>query len=346
MLVFFALFGVFITQYVPIWMTQNESQFTNQAQASMETLKQYVDDQVLLGAPQTYAVPFTMNSQGIPLFAQPTQGTLSFQSAGCTGGFGGGEPFVGPTGSTVGACAFQHVGFWTKNNTTTSAFPYKVRQSLSVTTASSSLTMQLPNRYFPGEKTTFEDNAVLARQAGSSSTLLVAPPLNITHLGSNWSVTLSLLTLTGTSSSFSSPGTKAVYTTLVSNTTYVSSGRFFNQNNTTLLRQPLTRFNLTYSVGTSSPCAWYNFFNNTTSASRLPMLALNATAPSNGSAFASLTVFNVAGGKVSAPTGHLGASSCANSVGTTYFVQLVLYRVSYARVYSGVEAVSFSVGGL
>ncbi|MCI4354935.1 MAG: hypothetical protein L3K06_06175, partial [Thermoplasmata archaeon] len=32
MLVFFSLFGIFIEQYLPLWMTDNESSFTSQTQ--------------------------------------------------------------------------------------------------------------------------------------------------------------------------------------------------------------------------------------------------------------------------------------------------------------------------
>ncbi len=346
---------MFITQYVPIWMTQNESAFTNQGLASIETLKQYVDDQVLLGAPQTYAVPFTMNSQGIPLFAQPTQGILSFVTGGCSGGFTGTDPSVIPAAGTQGSCSFQHLGFWTgstpANSTSTSGSLQTTktyaRQPLSLTTVSNRLLLSLPNRYFPGEKLSFANNAVLGTQVSSTPWFVVAPPLNITHIANNWTVSTSFVTLTGAASSYASQGTKAVYATLASNTTYLSAGHFINTTsvyNTSTTPAKLVstsvsqaRFNTTFTIGTANVCAWYNFLNNTT---RSASLTLNPSSPPSWpGAWASLTV------NASTTFPHPFAT-CLNSAQTTYVVQLTLYNFNFARVYSGVEGISFTVGGL
>ena len=78
LLVFFALFGIFLTQYVPLWMTDNESAWTSQTQQSFAQLKSNMDLQVALGNTGLLSVPFVMSSQSIPLIAQPTQGVLSF----------------------------------------------------------------------------------------------------------------------------------------------------------------------------------------------------------------------------------------------------------------------------
>ncbi|HEV8050702.1 MAG TPA: hypothetical protein VGP88_08945, partial [Thermoplasmata archaeon] len=78
LLVFFALFGVFLTQYLPLWMNENEVAFTQQTESSMAQLKSNIDLQAALQSPPVYQTPFTMNSQGVPLIAQGTVGVLSF----------------------------------------------------------------------------------------------------------------------------------------------------------------------------------------------------------------------------------------------------------------------------
>ncbi|HXQ48554.1 MAG TPA: hypothetical protein VN842_02065, partial [Thermoplasmata archaeon] len=89
LLVFFTLFGVFLTQYLPLWMTDNESQFTAQAAYSFALFKSNVDSQYQFpsGSPQTLGTPFVVSSQGIPLLAQPTESTLVFLPSTCPSGF-------------------------------------------------------------------------------------------------------------------------------------------------------------------------------------------------------------------------------------------------------------------
>jgi len=105
LLVFFALFGIFLTQYVPLWMTDNERQFADGMESSFALLKSAVDEQYSLGGPATYATPFTLASQAVPLLSQPTQATLTFIPANCPAGF---FPANG-TPEQPNNCIFQHV---------------------------------------------------------------------------------------------------------------------------------------------------------------------------------------------------------------------------------------------
>ena len=88
LLVFFTLFGIFLTQYLPLWMTDNESQFTAQA-ATVRPVQVECRQPVQFSpsGPQTLGTPFVVSSQGVPLLAQPTQATLIFLPSSCPNGF-------------------------------------------------------------------------------------------------------------------------------------------------------------------------------------------------------------------------------------------------------------------
>ncbi len=302
LLVFFALFGVFITQYVPLWMSQNENQYSNDAQASLEELKQYVDDQAIFGIPHTYAVPFTLSSQGIPLFAQPTQGSLSYFSGGCSKGFVQNGSPVSPS-----ACSFQSLSY------TSGVSP----QNVTLYAATDYLEMQLPNRYYPSQNLFFEGDAVIVSQGGSHQWMLVPPPLNIsvsppTGAPSNVTVTSSLVSLLGSSGSFSGQGTTDVYSTLLSNTNISSLHRFVSDNVS-------LNFTVTFRVGTHNPCAWWAFLNG-------------LVTPASG-----VTVTLI-------PNVLPAATSCGSATGPTTQLILVVQGVRFAQAYIGQTQISVNSG--
>jgi hypothetical protein len=187
LLVFFALFGIFLTQYVPLWMTDNESQFSSQAQASFADLKSNIDTQVALGAPPVFATPFVMASQGIPLIAQPTSATMNFIPA-QPGVYTNVSTNVGPGGGKA---------FW---------------QNFSLGT----LQLQIPSRYYSAETFQYEDDAVIQSQADTHQILAYPPPITINVTGNQTGLTLVLLQLYGNASQTISTGTQEIYTHFIS----------------------------------------------------------------------------------------------------------------------------------
>ncbi len=154
LLVFFALFGVFLTQYLPLWMNENEVTFTDQAETSMAQLKSDIDLQAALQAPPVFQTAFTMNSQGVPLIAQPTVGVLSF------------IPF------TPGVFA----------NVTMNPGPGDGHQfSQNVTLGT--VTMYLPNRYYSAQTFSFEDDAVVQAQTDLTQILAFPPTMTVNQSG-------------------------------------------------------------------------------------------------------------------------------------------------------------------
>ena len=82
-LVFLTFMGVFTSQIVPAWMSDNESAHMSQVIEQIVSLKSNIDGLIVdyanrLLAPNPVMVPVTLSATGIPVFAAPTSGILSF----------------------------------------------------------------------------------------------------------------------------------------------------------------------------------------------------------------------------------------------------------------------------
>jgi hypothetical protein len=182
LLVFFALFGVFLTQYLPLWMTEDEQQLSAQVQASMAQMKANVDSQVTQGNPPVYSTPFPTTSQSVPLLSQPTAATITF------------VPF------TVGV--FANVSMTPQPG----GFPgtYYQNQSLG------RLLVQQPDRYYSPQTFSFEDDAVVQSQSASQQVVAYPPILSFNQSGVVYGVTVSLLQLVGPAAQSVGTGTQEV----------------------------------------------------------------------------------------------------------------------------------------
>jgi hypothetical protein len=183
MLVFFSLFGVFISEYLPLWMNDNESAFTAQTQTSFAQLKSNMDLQTALQGPAVYATPFTMSSQGVPVLSQPTPGVLNFVPN-TPGVFVNVTMNPGPGGAS------------------------QFYQNFSLGT----LTMSLPNRYFSPQFFELEDDAVIQTQSSTQQLMLYPPGLALNASGTSYGVTLTLVQMLGNATQAVSTGTEEVYT--------------------------------------------------------------------------------------------------------------------------------------
>ena len=320
LLVFFALFGIFLTQYVPLWMTDNESQFTSQAATSFLEFKSNIDQQYVLGAPQSYGTPFAVSSQGVPLIAQPTQGTLVFLPTTCPGGF-----FTkGATGANAanygqpvspGYCVFQNL---TLSAGPGSSGPYYQK------VPSGAVEMVLPNRYFNPQTFYFEDDGVIQSQGGAAQIMAFPPPFNVTTVGGNTSFTTSFLQLYGNASTVIGQGSEQVFSHLRYTQVVTSNGK------------PGQPFVVTYEIGTQYPCAWQRFFMAQMNVSGVPY----AAAPT-----ANVTSYNWANPVTHAATIPVANSACLSNVGLTTVLAVNLYDVDFTTdFYAGVQVV-LGVGG-
>jgi hypothetical protein len=323
LLVFFALFGIFLTQYVPLWMTENESAFTTQTAASFAQLKSYIDSQYVLGGPTVYGVPFTMASQGIPLLAQPTGGTLTFVPTICPGGF------VPTTNHTATAGQPKSPSFCVFENITLSSGPgnsgyysQHVEQGI--------LTMSLPNRYYSPQTFTYEDDGVIQTQASSAELMAVPPPFNVTTFGTNTTLTSSFVSLFGNASTTISQGTQQVFSHLRYSQTLHSAGKYVSGKPTA------NALNVTFEIGTQNPCAWVKYLYSAMNTSGVKP----ALHPALG-----VTSYNWTIPGTSTNSSIVAASSCNSVSGVTTIVALNLNAIDYATVfYAGVQ-VTVGIGG-
>ena len=313
LLVFFTLFGVFVTQYLPLWMTENESSFSSQADLAFANFKSTVDSQYQLGGPQTTGVPFTLSSGNVPLLAQPTEGILEFLPSGCANGF-----IIPPASGTPGqpatptSCLFVNISL---SQGPGGSGPFSQRIGTGV------LQMVLPNRYYTPETYFYEDDAVIVSQPGGYQVMDVNPPLNITHTAAgNTTVSTSLLQLYGNTSSIVGLGSQDLYSHFRYSQMVTSSGAInpLSSNNTPY------PFTFTFEIGTQYPCAWSAFLQQTMATSGL------------ASTDWSLTYL---------PAGVPTPSTCSNAGGPTTVITLTVSNVNYVQYYYAGVQVSTGVAG-
>jgi hypothetical protein len=223
LLVFFALFGIFITQYVPVWMSDNEAAFVESIQASFADLKQGIDLQTLLQSPPSLETPFTLASQGIPLVAAPTEAVFNFVPHTQGVYFNVSETY-GPSG--------------VKNFAT----------NLSLGTVQA----YLPDRYYPPQQFQYEADGVIESQGGTEQQMLYPPLFTLNSTGNSTSGTLGLLQLYGNATQVVTSGTVEVYSVFDTVQQYISYGN---------PATPKLPFAVTMSLGTLYPCAWENYFH-------------------------------------------------------------------------------------
>lgn len=346
LLVFFALFGIFLTQYVPLWMTDNEALLVAQSSTSFATFKSIVDQQYALGGPQTVGTPFAISSQSVPLIAQPTEGSLVFLPNSCPGA--GGVPFY-----TFGGVESGNSGTANSSNAVTKQYGQPVSPTYCAfanitesvgpggytnygqTIATGSLQLVLPNRYYTPETFYYEDDGVIQTQNVGYQQMAFPPPLNIstvgvnplTGAGGNVTVTDSFLQLFGNASSVVGQGSEEVYSQLKYTAVQTSNGG----------NAP---FQFTFEIGTQYPCAWDPYLYSVLTQSGLPQ-ATKTILTAGGSAYLPTGWFS---GHQSYPLTKTYTGNCFSSSGATTILAFTLYNIDYAQVYvSGVQ-VTLGVG--
>ncbi|MGI0053392.1 MAG: type II secretion system protein [Thermoplasmata archaeon] len=235
LLVFFALFGIFITQFVPVWMADNESAFTAQFQASFAQMKSDIDLQELESGPPSFATPFTLSSLGIPLIAQPTAATLGYIPH-YQGTYVDVTEQIGPGGAS----------------------DFSENLSLGAIQAA------LPNRYFPSQTFEYEDDAVIQSEGGNDQVMMDPPVFSVNSTGDQNFGSFGLLQLYGNATQLVSTGTVEVYSHFGTVLDFPSNGSAPR-----IGRAAGTPFDVTIRVGTLYPCAWANYLNSTMAGSGL-----------------------------------------------------------------------------
>jgi hypothetical protein len=227
LLVFLSLFGVFLTFYLPLWMSDNEAAFTGGVATSIAELQSNMVFQAETGYPPTLSTPFTMSSASVPLLSVPTTGTLVFL----------------PRSPGAGVSLTTSPNFLNGSY----KYPYHVVYNQTAGANLGTLTLTLPNRYFSPTTFEMEDGAVIQSQ-GDTNQLIAYPPIfELQKSSSELSLTVMLVQGYGNATRLTSPGTIEVYSTLLGET------QFLRNNNTGAIKS------FFLNITTHYPCAWTNF---------------------------------------------------------------------------------------
>jgi hypothetical protein len=190
LLVFLSIFGIFITEYVPLWMDQEEQLYTITVSNQMASIKQGMDT-LFLEDKLNYAManPVTLTSGSVPVFTQPTQGLLNFESA-----------------PTLYANATFHL------SGTSNWF--------SANASSGTIYMVSGDRYYSPLTYFIEGDALISSQSNNAQNIVLSPSVESNYSGTQSTLYLTLFATYGNYSSTGNVPTAQVYTTLIATSTY------------------------------------------------------------------------------------------------------------------------------
>ena len=196
LLVFLAFMGIFTNQFVPVWMSDNESTHMSTAIEQFINLKSSIDVSVSnypnsLVAPSPIYVPITLSSAGIPIFAGPTAGILTLSP-----------------NMLSSKTNFNLSYVWT----TDGVKPYTIDER-NDGHAGGYLELYAPNRYFVEQRLIYEAGAVILNQSDGEF-ILAGPQLLVKNAGlvgsPNLVIKMTQVSLEGTNKTIGGTGSKGV----------------------------------------------------------------------------------------------------------------------------------------
>jgi len=242
LLVFLAFMGIFTNQFVPVWMSDNESTHMSQTIEQFITLKSSIDISISnnpnsIVAPSPIFVPVTLSTAGIPVFAGPTAGVLMLSP------------------DTLNQRPSLNLTYQWVSNVSGAPQTYTL-SSANDGHSGGNLDLYCPNRYFVEQHIVYEDGAVILNQSDGEF-IVAGPQLSLRNMGSqaspNWVVMITQVTVEGKNNTIGGTGSKGVTATL----------KFAD---TAALSNP-TPSTLTIDVVSPHGMAWKNYFNRTFNAS-------------------------------------------------------------------------------
>ncbi len=187
-LVFLTFMGVFTSQIVPAWMNDNESAHMSQAIEQMLSIKSNIDGLIVdysnsLIAPTPIVIPVMLSATGIPVFAAPTSGVLSFFPETTSG-----RPTLN-TSYTVDLTADDgHSG--------------------------GTLRLYCPNRYYVEQHVIYESGAVIINQTDGEF-IIAGVPLAVKEYNGVKTLQFTQVSLVGTNKTIGGTGAKVVNANLL-----------------------------------------------------------------------------------------------------------------------------------
>ena len=183
LLVFLTAMGVFTNQFVPVWMGDNESAHMSDVIQQILALKSDIDGMITdysdsLVAATPAVVPITLGSQGIPVFAAPTSGILSYTSESAYG-----RPSFNTSFTTELVADDGHSG--------------------------GELRMYCPNRYYVEQTLIYESGAVILNQTDGEF-IIAGVQLSLQVYNGKLQMKMTQISLHGLNKTIGGTGTKIV----------------------------------------------------------------------------------------------------------------------------------------
>ena len=224
LLVFLTFMGMFTNQFVPVWMSDNESAHMANVATQMLSFKADIDGLVAdysnsLLAPAPIVAPITLHATGIPIFAEPTAGVLVFVH------------------ETASERPCLNVSYEDDD------------YSLGPTTGGHSggyVYLYAPNRYYVEQYLIYEAGAVILNQTDGEF-IISGPQFSVNDVSGNRVVKLTQLSLYGANKTVGGTGSKSINAEMM----YAD---------TSTLRAAAGA-DLTISILTTHGLAWEAYFN-------------------------------------------------------------------------------------
>jgi hypothetical protein len=235
MMVFLAALSMFTSQYVPVWMEENEASHMSVAYSQFAALKQAVDMQVLAGAIQgTTNVqmfsPLKLGAEGIPMFAAPTPGYLTISRS----------------------SSYDNVSF--SFNTSASIIDYP-------SNTGGTIKLSVENRYYIAQELAYENDALILKQSDGQY-MKATPQFTVTMVGPNlYQISYTQMDLRGDDINYVGFGTRGIKTIMKSTSTTTFTNLTDENFNGTMAKYPF--LNITHT--TYYERAWNTSFNQTLS---------------------------------------------------------------------------------
>ena len=194
LMVFMFLFGMIQTQYVPVAMKDTEANHMRTVETQFGQMKYGVDN-LILSNRTDYPIytPITMGSDGVPVFASPTPGILSFSPQ--------------KESLNISFTLYQNVS---GNITSTKVYG----------NTSGRVMLYVPNRYYVQEAYIYTCGAVILYQP-SGSVMKSTPLISIQNRSGDIAATLDTIRMVGADVSEGGSSTADIYSSLLY--TYSSS---------------------------------------------------------------------------------------------------------------------------
>jgi hypothetical protein len=242
LLVLVSLMGIFTNQFVPVWMSDNESTHMSNVIEQFISLKSSIDISISnnpnsLIAPSPIFVPITLGSAGIPVFAGPTAGILSLSP------------------DTIGQRPSYNINYTWVSDVSGSPTTYYL-SGANDGHAGGNLDLYCPNRYFVEQHVIYEGGAVILNQSDGEF-VIAGPQLAIRNMGTvsnpNWTIMLTQVTVEGMNNTIGGAGSKGVVANLIfADTTSMSNS---------------TPSDLVINIASPHGIAWMSYFNRSFNAS-------------------------------------------------------------------------------